>query len=414
MSKFNRLILPVAERSRILKLIGLVTLVNIIILLIVSCEEDMASGRLIQVKNLEFIELKAFSLERNENTLTATVPYGTNIKSLTPHFELSGEGEIIPALGGPFDFSKPVYFTVVSRSGGRQVYTFIVKTESQPTPVLIGLSAPEVEAGKTVQIFGRHFGSYRGDISVTLFDEESIVLLKNFRLVGPDTLECTFDKTTLPGQYQINVQVKELGAVLKEGLRVTYPPPAETAPLRRHLLQGDTLTVRGRFLNQKYGRFQCNLSVSQISGRFLALPQQQTETLQFLLSADFPSGLYNYELVNLETGGHGEVYAEAVNIYDARAPFITSIENPVVSSGDTVVFQAQYFQPQSIRFYQLELGNGSVSHIINGIYDASREVLRVALPKDIPKGSYHISFLLSNPSLRYQYSFAIDPTLTVR
>lgn len=50
------------------------------------------------------------------NNIILTVPYGTNLSSLTPTIEHTGIG-MNPASGTPRNFSSPVLYTVVAQDG---------------------------------------------------------------------------------------------------------------------------------------------------------------------------------------------------------------------------------------------------------------------------------------------------------
>lgn len=60
------------------------------------------------------------------HTITATVPYGTNVTALAPTFSHSG-ASVQPASGIPQDFSSPVAYTVTAADGSTAVYTVTVQ-----------------------------------------------------------------------------------------------------------------------------------------------------------------------------------------------------------------------------------------------------------------------------------------------
>jgi len=73
-------------------------------------------------------------------TITATVPYGTDVTSLTPTIMVSEEATLDPASGTAQDFTSPVSYTVTAEDGTETTYTVTVTVEEATslnvTPVL--------------------------------------------------------------------------------------------------------------------------------------------------------------------------------------------------------------------------------------------------------------------------------------
>ncbi|MCL1794304.1 MAG: S-layer homology domain-containing protein [Oscillospiraceae bacterium] len=72
-------------------------------------------------------------------TIAATVPYGTNLTSLTPTIAHTG-ASISPASGAAQDFTNPVAYTVTAADGTTKIYTVTVTVAASPTPPPTGSS----------------------------------------------------------------------------------------------------------------------------------------------------------------------------------------------------------------------------------------------------------------------------------
>jgi hypothetical protein len=65
------------------------------------------------------------------NTISLTVPYGTDLTSLAPTITTWGERDVSPASGVAQDFSSPVVYTVTAADDSTKTYTVTV-TEAEP------------------------------------------------------------------------------------------------------------------------------------------------------------------------------------------------------------------------------------------------------------------------------------------
>jgi len=64
------------------------------------------------------------------NTISVTMPYGTNVSSLTPAISGNGIKSISPASGTAVDFTKPVTYTVTMEDGSVKTYTVTVYVQA--------------------------------------------------------------------------------------------------------------------------------------------------------------------------------------------------------------------------------------------------------------------------------------------
>ena len=73
------------------------------------------------------------------NTITVSVPVGTNIKSLVPTIKTTEGATVTPAGGMPCDFTNPVNFTVTYNTAST-TYTVTVKEKGNPVFLYLGLA----------------------------------------------------------------------------------------------------------------------------------------------------------------------------------------------------------------------------------------------------------------------------------
>ena len=78
--------------------------------------------------SFEGIDLKGNELiDNNGHTITAMVPNGTNLTSLTPIISVADSAKISPDSGVVQNFTNPILYTVTAQDGSFQNYTVTVK-----------------------------------------------------------------------------------------------------------------------------------------------------------------------------------------------------------------------------------------------------------------------------------------------
>ncbi|GAB4051577.1 hypothetical protein GCM10028810_50180 [Spirosoma litoris] len=82
------------------------------------------------------------SLDSTQQTITATLPIGTDISKLAPTISLSSKATITPASGVAQDFSKPVSYTVSAEDGTTRVYTAQITVLKSSAKSIISFTFP--------------------------------------------------------------------------------------------------------------------------------------------------------------------------------------------------------------------------------------------------------------------------------
>lgn len=84
-----------------------------------------------QILSFEFISLEIeATIDEEAKTITATVPFNTNLVGLTPSIVISEKATIIPSSDIAVDFTDPVPYTVTAEDGTQVVYWVTVTRTS--------------------------------------------------------------------------------------------------------------------------------------------------------------------------------------------------------------------------------------------------------------------------------------------
>ncbi len=121
------------------------------LLLFVSCEEDTSFNegpflsKRTQVLTFRFLSLNPpveATINENEKLITATLPFGTDISSLTPTITVSAKATVSPASGVSNDFTSEVIYTVNAENGVTQDYRVVITIAEPDARTKLSLSAP--------------------------------------------------------------------------------------------------------------------------------------------------------------------------------------------------------------------------------------------------------------------------------
>lgn len=372
-----------------------------------AVDHDSESPLIAEFK-LEGYESAHAVIDPDKRTIQLVLPYQTPLRSLKPLIRLSGTGEIIPASAVPQDFTRTVYYTVVSPNGTKVIYTVSISTEDQPRPVVSSVSADSVEAGFDFHVQGRYFGDFPLDIRVTA-EQGTTSLTLPFSYVSDSTLRVRIPLETPPGEYTLKVKVKSLEAGYRQPLRFTQPAPRVKILNRENLFPPDTLKIVAAYLNPAVFRYAIRLKRGVDSLTVLPAALHK-DTLEYYVAKDFTAGRYTVQVVNLTDRKVSREKDKTFTAFSGELPFARMQK---YDQKGTLLFTTFNFRAQPYRFYQVTLSPGSKSYVFNGIYYAATETLGITLPADLPKGTYRISFRLSDPDKGLEYSFQIDDSLII-
>ncbi|MFM1878389.1 MAG: hypothetical protein RLZZ241_1255, partial [Bacteroidota bacterium] len=102
--------------------------------LLSSCEKDPELSNEALITNFSFGGVTATI---SGNTITASVPYGTDITNVAPQIAVSAGATITPASGLARDFSSPLTYTVTAEDGQTTTTFTVTITVLDPDTVVI-------------------------------------------------------------------------------------------------------------------------------------------------------------------------------------------------------------------------------------------------------------------------------------
>ncbi|MDR0814440.1 MAG: DUF5018 domain-containing protein, partial [Bacteroidales bacterium] len=176
---------------------------------VTSCEtDDVTKSDEKQIISFVFNSLQppvAGVINQTAKTITATVPYGTNVTALAPVIEASPKATVAPATGVPQNFTTPLPYVVVAENG--EVATYIV-TIAMELPQPIELTSP-ITANITLKDLGLPIDYFFA--GSTLFVQNNAVLT-----IEPG-VTIQFTSTGDKGSLQINdgATIKAIGTAEK-------------------------------------------------------------------------------------------------------------------------------------------------------------------------------------------------------
>jgi uncharacterized lipoprotein YddW (UPF0748 family) len=125
---FNQLTKPMRMRP----LFQLLVSMTLAVFVFFSCKEEEAVANDDSARLIESFTFNAFNpapigeVDNATGAVRITVPFGTDLKTLTPTIVVSPGATIDPASGVAKDFSKFVIYTVTAANGAKKVYTAVV------------------------------------------------------------------------------------------------------------------------------------------------------------------------------------------------------------------------------------------------------------------------------------------------
>lgn len=117
-----------------------------------SCQKEEPLSSKKEVLSFIFEASKNAELDHNilgvisGTSITATVPFGTDVSILIPSIEVSPKAQLTPASAGAIDFSSPVSFTVTAEDGSTKEFTAAVPVE--PAPYIGSWTSSTIDFGQ--------------------------------------------------------------------------------------------------------------------------------------------------------------------------------------------------------------------------------------------------------------------------
>jgi hypothetical protein len=152
---------------------------------LVSCGEDEPEEPLLSKRN----DITSFvfdgltpsvsgTINTDDHTVTATVPFGIDVTSLAPSIEVSEDAEIAPASGVTRDFSNPVEYIVTAENGDTQSWTVTVNV-ADPTipPQLMIADQAKWKYLASESTLPAWFAASNGERNIAYHDQQDVLLV---------------------------------------------------------------------------------------------------------------------------------------------------------------------------------------------------------------------------------------------
>lgn len=98
----------------------------LIAVLFSACEKDTEYSDQKEITSFTFADAISATINETDGTITAELPFGTNIKALTPSIVISTGAKVSPASDVATDFTKPVTYTLTAEDGTTRTYVVTV------------------------------------------------------------------------------------------------------------------------------------------------------------------------------------------------------------------------------------------------------------------------------------------------
>lgn len=98
-----------------------------ILMVFSSCQKKSGEKQIVEFRLASYNV--AAMINEDLGSITATLPYGTDVTALTPIIVVSDKATVSPESGKTMDFTNPVTYTVTAEDGSQAVYVAVIKTE---------------------------------------------------------------------------------------------------------------------------------------------------------------------------------------------------------------------------------------------------------------------------------------------
>ena len=369
-----------------------------------SCAHDVDFSTPPKIISFSIDEIPESSAQIIESQVILSVPYGINVRSLTPKIGLEASVKLIPASGVAQDFSKNVYYTLTDKSGSKSVYKVILKVAAQPIPMITSIKNDTIEAGLETKVLGLNFGTFPFAIKTNLQNSKLEIQEIPFSYLDSANLVLKIPITAKVGPYFVKVKVNELEAISPKSFYISYPTPQIKSLNHKNMVNNDTLWVAADYIDSSY-----SYSAVFKNGRDLyAIDKSFRKNGALGFIPQNLVGAYETYLKNISENKISKSKEFSIQIFDGKKPYIRGIKTGQAKwrRGEELVLIAKNFEKSEARFYQIILKNSQKKYIQNGRY--SNEILSIILPENTIKGKYTVSVLLTNPQNNYNYSIETD------
>jgi len=376
-------------------------------------KENLPSQKEVISFEIKTISGKA-SIDNVNGLINMVVPFGTLLRDLLPDIKISAGASIVPSAAVPQDFTKPVYYTVTGPDGSKRVYKVIIVSAAQAAPEIAVPAKDTIQAGDTLLVKGRNFGTFALAITTFLKDkvsgDETAV---PFRLIDSTRVQVILPASLKPSDYYVLIYKEKLKGVSPRTINVRIHDPVITALRKSHLMQGDTVIVAGNYIFPDQYKYTISLLGEK---KYTLTPiLSQNGKLGAVVPTDVTPGVYNVSIVNTNEHFSSEIFNPPLVVYDGQLPFVREILEPkaTYTAENNIRFKTTNFSKINARFYSINLSDARKQYVQNGIFSETKEILSTVLASDIVASEYRIRIYFLDATGNLIYELELDDTIKI-
>lgn len=344
--------------------------------------------------SLDGIQVLKADISEAQKKITLLVPYQSNLISVVPIIKTQNASEVIPAVTVPQNFTRVVYYTLVSQSGEKVIYEVNVISNEQPLPEITSIDKDTIEAGATIEVFGKYFGLNPTEVQASISDGSTATPLKT-ELIDSLHVRVSSQDNLLPGKYFLALRVKNKTTEYNQPIQVEYPTPSIDSLDYLDVIQEENMKVFGKYFSKNY-EYQLKLTGSGVAS--VSIPASiNNNTLLCKVPTTIKEGNYQIKVINSSLKKESSTFAQSITVYSKDMPYLIDSEKvseTTLKAGTNVGFTTSNFEKIPARFYQIQLESNNNSFVQNALYSPANKRLSFEVPQT--KGKYSISLILSN------------------
>jgi len=357
--------------------------------------EKSSENQIAEFKLAAFNPAVVATIDQEHSTITATLPFGSDVKALVPTIAISKNAAITPLTGVANDFSAPVTYTVVSQNGTKHAYTVTVDVAKSKEKKILAFKfaalAPEVvgvvdEAHKTISLTVP-FGTNTTELVPSIVTSENTTVTPATGVKQDFTKPVTYTVTAddeSKESYLVTVNVGKNKEAKILDFKLSKLSPAVSG-----VIDQEAKTIK---LVVPFGTDITSMVPSiTISSMASALPLSS-------IAQDFTKDV-TYRITSED--GEDVVYTVSVEV-QAFVPFITSISSGDLFVGQEFTIKGSFFPGKT----SVSL-KGATTTPLN-IVSLTTTDLAVSIPTTLAAGTYQLVVTSNNLEVLYNGSINVS------
>jgi hypothetical protein len=359
------------------------------LLIISSCDDDPEPTPKSSAKSILSFKFSALTPEvtgtisEADKKIALTVPFGTDLSTLSPTITVSEKATVSPASGTAQNFANPVTYTVTAEDGTTQAYTATVT-----------VSDPPASTGKSITSF--KFAGFEPEVIGTINESEKTIsiMVPNGTDVSDlaPTIEVSEEATVSPASdvsqdftnpvtYTVTAEDESTQTY---DVTVTVDPTVDftldtyTGPLE--IAQSETLSLSG----DNFGDYHNNsiVLIDEFDTEYTldASASSTDDLLVIEIPSDMPTGTFH---IRVQVNGQTFLMEETFTI-TFHEPVIASVSASVIR-GEAITITGDYFEFNTE--VSLVMGDNSIGLLVT---DVTQTSIVATVPSDIAPGEYTV------------------------